>query len=361
MKLEQLLAVGLVCASAAFAQTGAPLKVTGTLAGPRTITVTTTNNVNPIAGETSLLQALQNLQDGDTINFNIAGAGPHVIATPLDGYPVITKNNVTIDGYSQPGSSANTNPILAANNAKIDIVLDSRNGHSRLLDFAPTGPTDQTGYGDTESAVIGILQATNVQVRGVAILAVPLLPGPNGTLGDDDDIAVYGVSFAKAASGHVNGCWIGVAPDGATIAGPASGITGFRYRVRDANNQVLEDILINGVVVGVNAGSANPRSEFNVIVGIPAIPIIVEGNGTRISGNFLNVMPDGLHDFNPPLVNSTLFSGTFEGNIEIGRGGNNTLIGTDGDGVNDADERNVFSGAVPKSQGGYDHNIEFYG
>src|SRR5439155_2349774 len=141
------------------------------------------------------------------INFNIPGSGPHVIATPVNGYPLITKNNTTIDGYSQPGSSPNTNPILAANNAKIDIVLDSRNGNSRLLDFAPTGPTDQTGYGDTESAVVGILQATNVTIRGVSILAVPLT-------GSDSSIAVYGVSFAKAASGQVNGCWIGVAPDG---------------------------------------------------------------------------------------------------------------------------------------------------
>ena len=48
----------------------------------------------------------------------------------------------------------------------------------------------------------------------------------------------------------------------------------------------------------------------------------------------------------------------FEGNIEIGRQGNNTLIGVDGDGVNDAEERNVIGGAVPEA---YDHNIEFYG
>src|SRR5207249_6880327 len=51
----------------------------------------------------------------------------------------------------------------------------------------------------------------------------------------------------------------------------------------------------------------------------------------------------------------------FEGAIEIGRSGNHTLIGTDGDGVNDADERNIIGGAVPKSMGGYPHNIEFYG
>ncbi|MBI2925802.1 MAG: CHRD domain-containing protein, partial [Verrucomicrobia bacterium] len=324
----------------------------------RTITVTTVDNVNPPAGKVSLLQAMTGLQEGDTIKFSIDGDGPHVIATPAGGYPLVTVNNVTIDGYSQPGSSPNTNPILAANNAKIKIVLDSQNGNVRLMDFAPTNPNDSTGYGDTEAAVIGILGAKGFHVQGVSILAVPVLVGgsPGG-----EDVGVYGVSFAKAASGQVSGCWIGVAPDGTTLAGPADAITGFRYRVRDESNTVIENILINDVVIGVKAGAGNARAEFNVIAGIPAIPIIIEGDGTRISGNFLNVLPSGLQDFNPPIANPDLFTGTFEGNIEIGRGGNNTLIGVDGDGVNDADERNVLSGAVPEALGGYDHNIEFYG
>ena len=60
------------------------------------------------------------------------------------------------------------------------------------------------------------------------------------------------------------------------------------------------------------------------------------------------------------MVDPQNFFGTFEGNIEIGRSGNNTLIGVDGDGVNDLHEPNVFSGVIPKGMGGYDHNIEFY-
>ncbi|MEW6159851.1 MAG: CHRD domain-containing protein [Verrucomicrobiota bacterium] len=334
------------------------LKVTGQPVGPRVLTVTTTDNINPPAGKVSLLQAMTGLQEGDTVKFNIEGAGPHVIATPPGGYPLITANNVTIDGYSQPGATPNSNSVRAPNNAKIQIVLDSRNGNHRLMDFAPTSPNDQTGYGDTEAAVIGILSAKGVHVRGVSILAQPLLVGasPNG-----EDVALYGISFAKGASGQVSGCWIGVAPDGTTLAGPADGVTGFRYRVRDENNTVLENILINDVIIGVKPGATDAASELNVITGIPAIPIIIEGERTRISGNFLNVMPDGLHDFNPPLANPDLFTGTFEGNIEIGRGGNGTLIGTDGDGVNDAFEGNILSGVVPESIGGYDHNIEFYG
>src|SRR4030095_8614632 len=114
----------------------------------KTITVTTANNINPAAGETSLAQALAAVQSGDTIAFNITGPGPHYIATPAagspGGYAQITASNITIDGYSQPGASPNTNPILASNNAKIKIFLDSRDGGRTVLDF--------DGYGTSESA-----------------------------------------------------------------------------------------------------------------------------------------------------------------------------------------------------------------
>src|SRR5437899_820753 len=74
------------------------------------ITRTTTNNTVS-AGQTTLTQAIQMLHDGDTISFNVPGATGQAqyFPTPNGGYPIITNNNVTIDGYSQPGASANTN------------------------------------------------------------------------------------------------------------------------------------------------------------------------------------------------------------------------------------------------------------
>src|SRR2546428_1696530 len=81
------------------------------------ITVNTEDNTDFTAGKTNLITAINNLHDGDTINFNIAGAGVHRLVTPAPvlgaggggGYPGITNNDVTIDGFSQPGSSANSN------------------------------------------------------------------------------------------------------------------------------------------------------------------------------------------------------------------------------------------------------------
>jgi hypothetical protein len=307
------------------------------------------------AGAGSLAAALSSVQDGDVIKFNIAGPGPHVIQTPAGGYPLITKHNVTIDGYSQPGAVPNTNPILSSNNAQIKIVLDSRNGNSTVMDFAGDTPNDDTGYGSGESAILGVLAATNVTIKGLSLVAVPQAPG---------DVSLYGISFAKGANGQVAGCWIGVTPEGQSGLGygPVDGITGFRYRGRDEANTVTNTILVSGLTIGVGKGSSDPRSEFNVITSIPAIPMIIEGENLRIAGNFIEVHPSGVKDYNPAFEDPNVVPPeTYEGAIEIGRAGNNTIIGVDGDGVNDAEERNVIGGTVPPSLGGYDHTLEFYG
>ena len=70
-----------------------------------TFTVTTTND----AGAGSLRAAIidANAAAGtDTIDFNIAGAGVHTINL-TSALPTIT-GAVTIDGYTQTGSSVNT-------------------------------------------------------------------------------------------------------------------------------------------------------------------------------------------------------------------------------------------------------------
>ena len=63
------------------------------------------------SGPGSLRQAILDAEaaaGADTIAFAIPGAGVHTI-TPLTLLPIISQP-VTIDGYTQPGSSPNTNP-----------------------------------------------------------------------------------------------------------------------------------------------------------------------------------------------------------------------------------------------------------
>jgi hypothetical protein len=136
-------------------------------------------------------------------------------------------------------------------------------------------------------------------------------------------------------------------------------VVGFRYLVRDDTGTVLDSILVDDVVLGVPRAAANAPGDFNVLVGITRSPVAIEGNRTRIAGNFLGVLPDGLHDVNLSL--DPAWAGSFRGFIGIGHGGNHTTIGTDGDGLNDADERNVLGGTLPPDLGGYGHSIELYG
>ena len=104
---------------------------------------TRTVTTDAATGAGSLTAAINALNDGDTIAFNIPpGAGEvHYIQTPFDGYPLITKNNITIDGYTQPGASPNTDSIHATNNAQLKICLTSTNGnalsmYTRVYHFA---------------------------------------------------------------------------------------------------------------------------------------------------------------------------------------------------------------------------------
>src|SRR5256886_7587443 len=94
------------------------------LTTPLAFTVTNTND----SGTGSLRQAIldANSMGGGTINFNIPGSGVHTIS-PLTVLPTITQT-VTIDGYSQPGSSANTNPPTQGLNTVLKIELSGALG-----------------------------------------------------------------------------------------------------------------------------------------------------------------------------------------------------------------------------------------
>jgi hypothetical protein len=301
-----------------------------------TLTVTTTNNYLPdgvTIAPNSLLEALETAGDADTIKFNIPGTGPFVIATPQSGYPLITVNDLTIDGYTQPGATPNTHSILAGNNARLQIVLDSSTGPGQRTLL---GPLNNPGFGDSESAILAFLGAQNPTVRGLSFLS-------RHTDESDTDPDIYCVALANDSTGaRLQGCWFGLAPDGQTVSGGRSAVASFKG---DGGTQS------SGLVFGTDGDGVNDVAEFNVCVGL-ALAIHLETSNVKVSGNYINVFPDGLTFFDTQgLAND---KGIDVEAIENGEG-HNMVIGTDGDGISDANERNVIAHSV------YDRTVELWG
>src|SRR5207248_626735 len=284
------------------------------------ITVNTADNAAPGANETSLVMALSQLNDGDTIQFNIPGNGPFYIRTPAAGYRYITNNNITIDGYSQPGSAPNTNPILAANNARIQIVLDSRDGPGGTT---PLGPLSNPGYTDEESAVLPLLGAKNFNIRGVSFLARP-------AAGTADDPEVYCIALVNDAThARISGCWFGLDPGGVTVAGGGAAVAAF---IGDGGASA------SGLIFGTDGDDQGDPAEFNISMAM-GIALNLETPNVKVAGNLFNVFPNGTNFVD--LFTLTILDG---GGIEAIENGaaDNMIIGTDGDGKGDANERNII-------------------
>jgi hypothetical protein len=314
------------------------------------ITVTTTDNTS-VSGFSN---ALAVLNDGDTIQFNIPGAGVHTIDTPADGYPLIHRNNITIDGYSQPGSSLNTAGLNAANNAQLNICLSSKNGNALSMYSACTNfagfDYPNFGFGDGEQAILGFFRASNVWVKGIAFLAAPQTSTSHQANGDCKTICFAvdapDVSTQSCQGFHVSGCWFGVdpttrqlayMPDAVTVATPAICIATYGTGTNGTPGYPNIENYPGPGTIGVAAGSANPRAEFNVFV--TGYGFDSQGGPFRICGNFWNVLPDGVTLADISVLNAGAQQG--DAFVEFGSG-HDLIIGTDGDGVNDADEGNVF-------------------
>ena len=327
-------------------------------------------------GAGSLQAAINALNDGDRITFNIppAAGEVHWIQVPPDGWPLITKNNITIDGYTQFGASPNTHGIHEANNAVLKIVLTATNGNALSMNHAVTNYAgfDYPNLGfennNQEQAILGFFKATNAWVKGFCIQAVPhtaTSQSPDPSNNDCKAICfapdALDISSNSCQGFHVSGCWFGLDPvTGQVATDPVSQAVLTPHMCVAAygtGTNGTPGFYTNNITayptgsMGVAPRSTNPRAEFNVC--ITPYGFDAQGGPMNVSGNFWGILPDGVTSADMSDLGFGLE--TSDAYCEWGNAFN-IVIGTDGDGVNDADEGNIF--------GKYDDDdalIEFYG
>jgi titin len=242
----------------------------------------------------------------DIINFAIPGVGPHTI-TPATALPPII-GSVTIDGYTQPGALANSNPTTAGSNAVLIIELDGTSagagsdglvmaagsstvkglvinrfsgsgieltgsGSGRTVEGNFIG-TDVAGASDFGNGAWGVLVlgSSNSTVGGTSAAARNVISG-NDTIGIE--ICCSGVSGTV-----VQGNLIGTDKSGSADLG---------------NNQW--GILINGSPANTIGGTASGAR--NVISGNNTIGIEMvnpEATGNLVQGNYIGTDVNGTAD-----------------------------------------------------------------
>jgi CSLREA domain-containing protein len=223
-------------------------------AGVVVTTPTTVVNTND-SGQGSLRQAILTADTNagaDVIDFAIPGAGVHTIHL-LTELPTIT-DTVTIDGYTQAGASPNA--LDDGDDAVISIHLD--------------------GAGLTAGAAGFGVCAPNSLVKGVSITGF--------TEGVQFGIGAAGSSCAGGSSAAINsaveGCYIGVLPDGVTPAPNSNGvhIAGNAMRVGGASSS-QRNVISGNSFLGIFVGGGDVTSIDGNYIGTDASGQIARGNG----------------------------------------------------------------------------------
>ena len=260
-----------------------------------TYTVTTTAD----SGAGSLRQAITDANGNpgpDTIAFDILGSGVHTIALATS-LPPLTES-VTINGYSQPGASANSNPPGEGTDAVIVIELNGQN----VLNLS--GLT---------------ISAAGVQVRGLAInrcdSGILVTTGGNGAvvagnfLGPDPTGTAWPGNQAHGV--HVqDGVGVVIGGINAADRNLLSGNSGDEILLEGGTGHLVQGNLVGtdatgtrrlpGFVshIGITVSAANVTvggtsdAARNVISGENAYGIIV-GPGTTVQGNYIGTDVSG--------------------------------------------------------------------
>ncbi|MEQ9232356.1 MAG: choice-of-anchor D domain-containing protein, partial [Cyclobacteriaceae bacterium] len=280
------------------------LAVTSTL-----YVVTNTND----SGVGSLRQAITNANasSGETISFNIPGAGPWDI-TLLSNLPNLL-STMTIDGTTQPGSTS-TNLIGIRATAACDRGLAIVTNDCEIYGLEITG---FNGSGDFGGIYMG-LSVTSGQI-GAALKGNVLSNNRYGLQIQGDNVVVQGNKFGTDNTGFFangnteTGIYI-ISGDGNTIGGAGanegnliSGNSQLGIRMANSDNNTVQ-----GNIIGMNAAGLSRVSN-----GISGIGI---GGGTTFTSNGNTIGGAGANEGN-------LISGNSVYGITLSYGSNNLILG----------------------------------
>jgi CSLREA domain-containing protein len=252
---------------------------TASVARAATLTVTTVNDVVNGSDGCSLREAITAVNNAadfsdcvhtgpaygnsDTVDFNIAGSGVHTIALS-SSLPDIART-VVIDGYSQPGASANT--LAIGDNAKILIRIDGGTASPIMRLCSPAG----CGFAPPNTSDGSI-------IKGLAIVQ----SGPGGAM-------------ITVASNNVlvSGNFIGLDTDGATALATNSGL-------------IITSIASGTTIGGVSPAARNLITAANSGFG----GILSDGAGTIVQGNYFSLDAAGTAATGPQTRGITVESGS---------------------------------------------------
>lgn len=285
--------------------------------------VTTVGNssTGACAGSCTLAQAIAaaNARAGaDTIGFHLLGAGPHQIGA---GALPALRSDLTIDGYTQPGASVNTDPVNSNAQLKVELRSDTTlaglftcGSHITVRGLSLTGIQTLAMKFDPTTFNCAIA-GTDVRVLGNFIGLTPNgAAGPAGTgISVQDTIAVIG-SALPADRNVVGGRSVGV-----FAAGAVSGST------------------IQGNLIGTDPSGLVARANgFGVQLQGGAAGVVVGGSGAQ--ANLIANNDTGVVLMGTAGVGNSLFGNHYAGNDALGI--DLSLQGAQVDGVsaNDGDD-----------------------
>jgi hypothetical protein len=232
-----------------------------------TFTVTNTDD----SGAGSLRQAItdaNNNPGADTIVFAIPGAGVHTI-TPATNLPYF-EEPVTIDGYSQPGSAENTDPV--GTNAVLLIELDGSSANDLGLNFNGGASTIQGLVINNWNTAIRLGGLGGSVVRGCFVGT-----DPTGMLARPNSVAID--------SGAVGDLIGGTDPaDRNLVSGNTAGIFGGAIEIAGGSGTMIQGNLIGTDATGAHA---LPNADGIYSNGVATIGGTDPGAGNVISGNSL--------------------------------------------------------------------------